>query len=89
MAWELHDKDPTMVLKKAIYHSMKGNLQRRYTMERLHLFADDKIPKDILDNISSQIRQIRPVPQRLDKIPLEDVEKFPKIMNWPSDYILR
>ncbi|XP_044735180.1 39S ribosomal protein L13, mitochondrial [Chrysoperla carnea] len=89
LAWELHDKDPTMILKKAVYNSMDGNLQRRYTMQRLHLFPDDKVPTDILENISNQLRQLRPVPKRLDKYSPDEVEKFPKIMNWPSDYILR
>ncbi|KAG7197421.1 hypothetical protein KM043_013281 [Ampulex compressa] len=29
LAWELHTKDPTMIMKKAVYTSMDGNLQRR------------------------------------------------------------
>ncbi|KAI8126710.1 Leukotriene A-4 hydrolase [Lucilia cuprina] len=63
LAWQLHDKDPTMVMHKAVYNSMKGNLQRRHTMQRLHLFADDNVPEEILANVTNQIRTPREVPQ--------------------------
>lgn len=68
---------------------MKGNLQRRHTMQRLHLFEDDNVPKDILENVTNQIRQLRVVPTRLDQMDKEFVEKYPKIMDWPKEYILR
>ncbi|XP_003557025.1 39S ribosomal protein L13, mitochondrial [Glycine max] len=89
LAWELHSKDPTLVMKKAVYNSMKGNLQRRHTMQRLHLYADDQVPKDILANVTNQIRTPRTVPQRLDHIDKETLENFPTIMDYPKDYILR
>lgn len=89
LAWQLHEKDPKMVMHKAVYNSMKGNLQRRYTMQRLHLFADDQVPEDILANVTSQIRAPREVPQRLDMIDKETLENFPSIMDYPKDYILR
>lgn len=68
---------------------MKGNIQRRHTMQRLHLFKDDNIPSNILENVTNQIRQPRVVPQRLDQLDKEFVEKFPKIMDYPSNYVLR
>lgn len=110
LAWELHEKDPTMVkilfcweknenfkgycgifqiVKKAVYNAMRGNLQRRYTMQRLHLFPDDKIPEDILANVSNQIPSLRKVPERLDKMDPETIKTFPKIMEYPEDYILK
>lgn len=89
LAWQLHEKDPKMVMHKAVYNSMKGNLQRRYTMQRLHLFADDQVPEDILANVTNQIRAPREVPQRLDMIDKETLENFPSIMDYPKDYILR
>ncbi|XP_062546591.1 large ribosomal subunit protein uL13m [Armigeres subalbatus] len=89
LAWELHEKDPTQIMKKAVYRSMHGNLQRRHTMQRLHLFKDDQVPKEILENITNQIRQPRRVPQRLDQMDPDLLENFPKIMDYPKDYILR
>lgn len=74
---------------KAIYSSMKGNIQRRYTMQRLHIYPGDNIPEEIKQNITNQIRQLRPVPERLDKYTEQDIEKFPKIMEYPDDYVLR
>ncbi|XP_017029521.1 large ribosomal subunit protein uL13m isoform X3 [Drosophila kikkawai] len=89
LAWQLHEKDPTLVMKKAVYNAMNGNLQRRHTMQRLHLFADDQVPEDLLQNVTNQIRTPRSVPQRLDHIDKETLENFPSIMDYPKDYILR
>lgn len=68
---------------------MHGNLQRRHTMQRLHLFKDDTVPEEILENVSNQIRQPRRVPERLDQMDPELVKNFPKIMDYPKDYVLR
>lgn len=68
---------------------MQGNLQRRTTMQRLHIFPDDNVPKEILENVSNQIRQIRDVPKQLDSYSEEEREKFPKLVDYPKDYILR
>jgi large subunit ribosomal protein L13 len=76
-----------MIMKKAIYRGLGGNLQRRHTMQRLHLFQDDNVPQDILENVTNQIRQTRRVPQRLDEIDPEIVSNFPQIMNYPDDYL--
>lgn len=78
-----------MVVKKAVYNSIRGNLQRRYAMQRLHLIPDDKIPDEILERISNQIRTPRPVPQRLDHISPEDVESFPQIVEYPKEYVAK
>jgi len=58
-------------------------------MQRLHIFPNDKIPKDMLENISNQIKQLRPVPVRLDHIPKEEVDNFPQLLKYPENYILR
>lgn len=89
LAWELHKKDPTLIVKKAVYNSMDGNLQRRYTMERLHIFPDQNVPPELMGNVSNQIRQVRPVPKRLDYYNKEEVEKYPKLIDYPKDYVRR
>lgn len=76
-------------MQKAVYNAMKGNLQRRYTMKRLHLFADENVTKGVLANITSQIRQTRTIPQRLDHIDEETIKNFPKVMDYPNNYVLR
>lgn len=89
LAWELHTKDKTMIMKKAVYSAMRGNLQRRHVMQRLHLFPDDQVPEEILANVSGQIRQPRVVPVRLDHIDKETLENFPQIMDYPKNYVMR
>lgn len=76
-------------MHKAVYNAMKGNIQRRHTMQRLHLFQDANVPADILANISNQIRQSRLVPKRLDHIDEKTIAEFPKLMDYPKDYVLR
>lgn len=89
LAWQLHEKDPTIIMKKAVYNSIRGNLQRRYVMQRLHLIPDDKIPEEILERISNQIRTQRPVPKRLDHIDQAEIDAFPQIMQYPEEYIMK
>lgn len=89
LAWQLHEKDFTMVMKKAVYNSIRGNIQRRHVMQRLHLYPDSMIPDEILENITNQIRAPRVVPQRLDHMDQKDVESFPQIMQYPKDYVLK
>lgn len=68
---------------------MKGNLQRRYTMQRLHLFSDANVPANFLSNVTNQLKQDRQVPKRLDHIDEETIKNFPKIMEYPQNYILK
>lgn len=77
------------IMHKAVYNSMKGNLQRRYTMKRLHLFADANVTKGVLANVTNQIRQTRTIPQRLDHIDEETIKNFPQVMDYPKNYVLR
>lgn len=58
-------------------------------MQRLHVFPDENVPQEMLQNVSNQIKQLRPVPVRLDQIPKEEVEQFPKLLAYPEDYILK
>lgn len=73
----------------AVYGSMKGNLQRRHVMKRLHLFPDSNIPDNILANISNQLRQERQVPKRIDEYDAETIKNFPKIVDYPIDYVIK
>lgn len=74
---------------KAVYNAMHGNLQRRHTMQRLHLFEDANVPSEIMENITNQLKQVRVVPKRLDHMDEEFVKNFPKIMEYPKDYVLK
>ncbi|ELU04557.1 hypothetical protein CAPTEDRAFT_159961 [Capitella teleta] len=87
-AYDAHDADPTMVMKKFVYSSMKGTLFRRLCMQRLHLFPEEELPEDILRNVSSQIQQVMPVPKRLDEFSAEERKAFPQLFEWPKDYIM-
>lgn len=87
LAHQLHVKDPTMIMRKSVYRAVGRNLARRHTMQRLHLFAGEDVPEEILKNVSNQIRQLRPVPQRLNHISDEVRKAFPKIMRHPENFL--
>lgn len=76
-------------MEKSVYRAMPKNLQRRHTMQRLHIFPDDKVPEEMLKNVSNQIQQLRPVPVRLDHVPQEERDSFPQIISYPEQYILK
>lgn len=85
-AWELHNKDPTKVLWKAVYKACGPTLLRHTRMQRLHLFPDDNVTEDIRENICAQIKQLRSVPKKLTEYTKEELEQFPKLFEWPEDY---
>ena len=58
-------------------------------MERLHIYPDSEIPADIKSNINGQIIPLRPVPKRLSEYSAEEVASFPKVYDYPKDYIIR
>jgi len=81
-AWEQHLKDPTFVLERAIYKYCGKESARYRAFGKLHLLKSDVIPEDIKIKITGQIRQVRPVPQKLEDIPAEELAEFPKIFDF-------
>jgi len=40
------------------------------------------MPDDIRANLTGQIRQVMPVPRRLDEFTAEERENFPRLFDW-------
>ncbi|XP_074643239.1 large ribosomal subunit protein uL13m-like [Tubulanus polymorphus] len=87
-AWKIHEADPTKVLYKEIYVRMPKVNERKTMMKRLHIFPESDIPDDIRANITDQIRQIMPVPKRLDEYSPEERKTFPKLFDWDKDHVI-
>lgn len=81
-AWEMHLKDPTFVIERAIYRYCGKQDHRLRAFARLVLLKDDQIPDEIAEKISAQIRQNRPVPRKLEDIPKEELDNYPKIFDF-------
>ncbi|XP_002731608.1 large ribosomal subunit protein uL13m-like [Saccoglossus kowalevskii] len=88
-AKDVHLLDPTKVVHKAIYGMLPKVLLRRTMMERLHLYPDNKIPEDILANISEQITPPRIIPRKLTEYSQEELDNFPKLWHPGEDPELR
>lgn len=90
-ATELHLNDPTILLYKACYklcgQTCSHGIHRRYFMNRLHLYPDDKLPPEIRANIFDQIQGTNEVPKSLDEYSQEERENFPKLVDLPDDYM--
>merc|ERR1711972_1241213 len=83
----LHDRDPTLILWKACYNNMAGGLMRKTKIARLHIFPEDEVPQDILQNITAQIPQVRPVPKKLTEYTDAEKEAFPKLFEPADDFV--
>jgi len=90
-AWRAHEMEPTRVMEKSVYsllgHRSTLELEEKKTlMARLHLFPEEDIPSDILENVSGQIRQVMVKPRRLQDYSQEEIDAFPRMFELPEDY---
>ncbi|XP_056378663.1 39S ribosomal protein L13, mitochondrial isoform X2 [Hyla sarda] len=83
----LHRKDPTAIVKLAVYGMLPKNLHRRTMMQRLHIFPEEDIPEEILKNLVTELKQPRVIPKRLNEYSREEIEAFPKLWIPSSDYL--
>jgi len=58
-------------------------------MTRLHIFPGSEIPDDIKSNISGQIKPLKLVPKPLQEYSQEEIDSYPKVFDYPKDYIVR
>ena len=42
-AWQLHDRDPTLILWKACYNNMDNTMMRKNCIARLHIFPGSEV----------------------------------------------
>ncbi|KAF0294077.1 39S ribosomal protein L13, mitochondrial [Amphibalanus amphitrite] len=89
LAWELHEKNPTKIMERAVHRAVGGTLLRKGLMARLHLFPDEHVSEDLLRHVTSQIPQLRVQPRRLDSYSEEEVRDFPKVFDYPADHVIR
>ncbi|XP_062848622.1 39S ribosomal protein L13, mitochondrial [Trichomycterus rosablanca] len=88
-AAQMHQKDPTAIVKLAVYGMLPKNLKRRTMMQRLHFFPDDAIPDDILNNLTEELAQPRAIPRKLSEYTQEERDSFPLLWTPPEDYIMK
>lgn len=87
-AYELHLRDPTIVLYKAIYKDLRASQTRRTLMARCHIFPDDNVPAELMANVCDEIKQVQPMVKRLDEYTEEEIKAFPKLVDLPEDYTI-
>ncbi|TTF41801.1 39S ribosomal protein L13, mitochondrial [Bagarius yarrelli] len=78
-AAQMHRKDPTAIIKLAVYGMLPKNLKRRTMMQRLHLFTDDVLPEDILTNLTEELPQPRAIPRKLSEYTQAERDAFPQL----------
>jgi len=89
--YHVHDQDPCKLteryISKAFRSDLKGMWRKRHRQARLHVYPDENVPTEILNNISHQIRQHRIVPKKLEDYSAEEIEAFPKLLDLPDDFV--
>ncbi|CAG0880134.1 unnamed protein product [Cyprideis torosa] len=91
-AYEVHEDDPTTVMRLAVFRAVGKRagtpgkyFGRTLFMSRLHLFPEDDVPEELLQNVSNQMRQLKEVPKPLDE---EEKKTFPNLFDWPDSYVI-
>lgn len=76
-AKDLHERDATRILWRAVYGMLpKNNLRHRW-MKRLYLFEESEHP--YAENIFAKLEGPAPLPKRLEEFSLEEIENYPKM----------
>nr|ACO10638.1 39S ribosomal protein L13, mitochondrial [Caligus rogercresseyi] len=86
-AWQIHERDPTLVLWKACYSNLYGDLFRKGKMARLHVFPDEEVPEELLSNASNMIPRIKDVPKKLSEYSEEEIKAFPRLWGFQETYV--
>ncbi|XP_065828273.1 large ribosomal subunit protein uL13m-like [Oscarella lobularis] len=79
VAEKLHNKDETMVLRKAVYGMLPKNNLRKKRMRRLHLFPTDIHPYQL--NITATLEGPCLSLKRLEDYTKEEIENYPKLFD--------
>ena len=45
-AWQLHERDPTLILWKAVYNNMENTMMRKNYIARLHIFPEAEVTSE-------------------------------------------
>jgi len=90
-AWEMHEKDPTWIMYKSVYKAIGIQMpgRRHEMLGRCHIFADEVVPKHIMDNVTDQIRQLRRVDKSINDYTERELDEFPKIFDYPDKYAIK
>ena len=76
-ARDLHERDATRILWRAVYGMLPKNNLRPIWMKRLHLFEESEHP--FAENIFAKLEGPAPLPKRLEEFTLEEIENYPKL----------
>lgn len=76
-AKDLHKKDPTIILWRAVYGMLPKNRLRPPRMKRLYLFEDDQHP--FAENIYTKLEGPARIPKKLGEFTPEEVKDYPKL----------
>jgi hypothetical protein len=51
------------------------------------LFLSTQVPADIMANVTSQLSPVRPVPKKLSDYSEEERKTFPKLFEFPENFV--
>nr|CAB3263957.1 39S ribosomal protein L13, mitochondrial-like [Phallusia mammillata] len=78
-AFKVHELDPTWIIRRNIYRQIPNNLLRRTLFQRVHVFEDENVPAEIIENVTNVLIGPRPVPKAITDYTEEEKDSFPKL----------
>ena len=48
-----------------------------------------QVPDEIMSNVTDQMRQVRPVPKAITEFSEEEIQAFPKLWDYPEEYVIK
>jgi len=89
-AWKIHELDPTWIVKRITYRNLSKVPEfRRDLFHCLHVFEDENVPGEILENVSNVITPPRRLPKSWNDYTKEEIENFPKLFVPSPDFVKR
>ena len=76
-ARDLHERDATRILWRAVYGMLPKNNLRPIWMKRLHLFEESEHP--FAENIFAKLEGPAPLAKRLEEFTTDEIENYPKL----------
>ncbi|KAI0984492.1 hypothetical protein GJ496_003002, partial [Pomphorhynchus laevis] len=84
---EIHDNDPTRLLRMATQSQISHLDNKRIFLSHLFIYPDDKIPKEMLKNVTFQLQGPNRIPRTAENYNEHEINQFPRVSQFPDHMI--
>ncbi|CAK8691177.1 large ribosomal subunit protein uL13m-like [Clavelina lepadiformis] len=88
-AAQVHQIDQSWIMRRMVYQQLPNSGLRRTQFQRLHVFEDDNVPNELMENISGVLTPPRRIPKGLSDYTQEEIDAFPKLFSKDNFFLKR